>query len=431
MSEQFWKSNNLMQMHIELTNLCNAACPMCVRFYNNSPHTRPDLEFGQITIDKFKKYFPPEIIRKCNLILFCGVHGDPCIAKDMYEICEYIYECSETTAVRVNTNGGMRKSDWWTKLGTLFAKRKKGQVVDFWEIIFSIDGLEDTNHLYRRNVEWSTLMENVKAFVNAGGGAAWDYLIFKHNEHQIQEAKIFSEQIGFREFIPKKALGVSYDVENKLTIMPVLNKEGELDYTIEAPVNPENRNLPNAEGTIPLMYWPFKVDEYRKLKDDKESIRNNYNNKADKAYDLINNENFDEQDSCSVVCKSKTPLGGKEIFVDNFGRVMPCCYIGTHLNGKYNDFASLQLYNHMNKYGWEHFSLDTHTLEEILDAGHLDKVFADSWNKDSVKNGKLAYCANTCGKKSAIDKIFSHELNDKASEIEKFRSQRECKFDGQ
>ena len=179
------------------------------------------------------------------------------------------------------------------------------------------------------------------------------------------------------------------------------------------------------------MYWPFKVDEYRKLKDDKESIRLNYNNKADKAYDLINNENFDAQDSCSVICKSKTPLGGKEIFVDNFGRVMPCCYIGTHLNGKYNDFASLQLYNHMNKYGWEHFSLDTHTLEEILDAGHLDRVFADSWNKDSVKNGKLAYCANTCGKKSAIDKIFSHELNDKASEIEKFRSQRECKFDGQ
>jgi MoaA/NifB/PqqE/SkfB family radical SAM enzyme len=430
MSEQFWKSNNLMQMHIELTNLCNAACPMCVRFYNNSPHTRPDLEFGQITIDKFKKYFPPEVIRKCNLILFCGVHGDPCIAKDMYEICEYIYDCSKTTAVRVNTNGGMRKSDWWTKLGALFAKRKKGLADDFWEIIFSIDGLEDTNHLYRRNVEWSALMENVKAFVNAGGGASWDYLIFKHNEHQIQEAKAFSEKIGFREFIPKKALGVSYDVENKLTIMPVLNKEGELDYTIESPVNPENRNLPNATDTIPLMYWPFKVDEYRKLKDDKETIRINYNNKADTIYmDEINNENFDEQDSCSVVCKSKTPLGGKEIFVDNFGRVMPCCYIGTHLNGKYNDVASLQLFNHMNKYGWEHFSLDTHTLEEILDSGHLDRVFADSWNKDSVKNGKLAYCANTCGKKSAIDKIFSHELNDKASQMEKFRTQHEHRVD--
>jgi len=53
----FWNSNELIQMHIELTNACNAACPMCVRTFNNSPLTRPDLEIGQIKIDQFKKYF--------------------------------------------------------------------------------------------------------------------------------------------------------------------------------------------------------------------------------------------------------------------------------------------------------------------------------------------------------------------------------------
>jgi hypothetical protein len=57
-------------------------------------------------------------------------------------------------------------------------------------------------------------------------------------------------------------------------------------------------------------------------------------------------------------------------------------------------------------------------------------VFADSWNKDSVKKGKLAYCANTCGTKSSIDKIFSHELNDKATAMEQYRiNNSECKFD--
>lgn len=431
MTKQFWKANNLMQMHIELTNLCNAACPMCVRFYNNSTLTRPDLEFGQITIEKFKKYFTPETIRKCNLILFCGVHGDPCIAKDMYEICEYIYESSNTTAVRVNTNGGMRKSEWWTKLGELFAKRKHGIVDDYWEITFSIDGLAETNHLYRRNVEWSILMENVNAYIKAGGGAAWDYLIFKHNEHQINEAKQLSEYIGFREFIPKKALGVDSPSTTQLTIMPALNKEGELDYTIEAPINPKNRNMVEPNGTMPLTYWSFKIDDYRKLKDNKDIIRKQYNETAANIYtDVISITEFKEQDTCSISCKSKTPMGGTEIFVDNFGRVMPCCYIGTHLNGKYNDVASMQLFNHMNSYGWDNFSLELHSLDEILNQGHLDRVFADSWNKDSVKNGKLAYCANTCGKKSSIDNIFSHELNDKASAMEKYRTQNsECKFD--
>ena len=108
-------------------------------------------------------------------------------------------------------------------------------------------------------------------------------------------------------------------------------------------------------------------------------------------------------------------MGGKEIFVDNFGRVMPCCYIGTHLNGEYNDPASLQLHHAMNEYGWDNFSLEKHTLEEILKSGHLNRVFADTWTKDSASNGKLIYCADTCGKKSDIDKIFSHELNDKES----------------
>ena len=127
----FWNKEELSQMHIELTNACNAACPMCVRFHNNSPLTRPDLEIGQITVDKFKKYFPPNIIQKCNLILFCGVDGDPCTAKDMYEICEYIDSVSTKTAVRVNTNGGMRKSEWWSKLGKLFLGEHNLYLVEF------------------------------------------------------------------------------------------------------------------------------------------------------------------------------------------------------------------------------------------------------------------------------------------------------------
>ena len=53
----FFNFPELNQLHIELTNACNAACPMCSRFHVNSPLIRPDLEIDQITIDKFKKYF--------------------------------------------------------------------------------------------------------------------------------------------------------------------------------------------------------------------------------------------------------------------------------------------------------------------------------------------------------------------------------------
>jgi MoaA/NifB/PqqE/SkfB family radical SAM enzyme len=77
MSENFFNLHELDQIHIELTNACNAACPMCTRFHMNSPIMRPDLQIAQITIDQFKQWFRPYLIKKLDVILFCGVHGDP------------------------------------------------------------------------------------------------------------------------------------------------------------------------------------------------------------------------------------------------------------------------------------------------------------------------------------------------------------------
>ena len=67
-------------------------------------------------------------------------------------------------------------------------------------VAFHIDGLEDTNHLYRKNVLWHQLIENVSAFINAGGRAGWNMIIFKHNEHQVEEARQLSEKMGFSNF---------------------------------------------------------------------------------------------------------------------------------------------------------------------------------------------------------------------------------------
>ena len=50
-------------------------------------------------------------------------------------------------------------------------------------MLFSTDGLEDTNEIYRKKVKWDKLMENVEAYIGAGGMATWKWLTFKHNEH--------------------------------------------------------------------------------------------------------------------------------------------------------------------------------------------------------------------------------------------------------
>ena len=107
------------------------------------------------------------------------------------------------------------------------------------------------------------------------------------------------------------------------------------------------------------------------------------------------------------------------------GRVMPCCYIGTHLNGTHSDSHSLQLHYEMNKHGWEGFDLNKHTLKEVLDAQHLDRVFTDSWTKPSCKEGKMAYCANICGTFSRVDKIYTHDKMEDKNRNWRFKKENE------
>ena len=405
MSCNFFNYEELSQLHIELTNACNAACPMCTRFHVNSPLIRPDLTIDQITLEKFKKFFPPEVISKLEIILFCGVHGDPGMAKDLYEICEYIAESNPEIAVRMNTNGGMRNPAYWEKLGKLFASQRQDHWR--WQMTFSIDGLEDTNHLYRRNVKWDKLMANVKAFLANGAFAEWDYLIFKHNEHQIDEAKQLAHTLGFGEFYPKKALGV--DDGNGLVRMSAMKRDGTFDYWIDAPVEPSNRNLEEPQVIEVIdRFWEFDPEDYKKMRAEKRTF-NNYPNHIKRAYTLLAEEDNTELDNAVIDCKAETMSGGKEVFIDNYGRVMPCCYIGTHLNGTHTDSQSLQLHYEMDKYGWEPFNLNLYTLKEVMEGHHLDRVFTDSWEKESCEKGKMSYCANICGTNSRVDKIYTHE----------------------
>lgn len=111
-------------------------------------------------------------------------------------------------------------------------------------------------------------MANAQAFIDAGGYADWDYLIFKHNEHQIDEAIALSKKMGFGNFYPKKSLGV--DNGTHLTRMSAMTREGKFDYWIDAPKS-ENRNLEKSKTEIPIAkFWNFDPNHYKTLKEKKK-----------------------------------------------------------------------------------------------------------------------------------------------------------------
>ena len=165
-------------MNAELSNYCNAACPMCARF-DSDQNLVPEITNNKhTTLDDMKNKIGTKLIKNLKMFRSCGNVGDGTMNPECLDIYEFVKKTNPKTTLTLNTNGGARNPEFFTEMAKL------GVV-----ITFSIDGLQDTNHLYRRNVKWDKVMTNVKSFIDSGGIAIWDYLIFKHNEHQSDKAE--------------------------------------------------------------------------------------------------------------------------------------------------------------------------------------------------------------------------------------------------
>ena len=123
----------------------------------------------------------------------------------------------------------MRDADWWKELAFILGDRGKVQ--------FSVDGLEDTNNLYRVNVNWNKVEEAMDVFTQAGGKGRWVYLIFEHNEHQVEEAEQMAKLFGL-EFVRKKTGRWVQSYKGKKIDKKVTTKGNE----IKPATKPEHQN---------------------------------------------------------------------------------------------------------------------------------------------------------------------------------------------
>ena len=185
----FITPDNLNIINLEFTDYCNAACPMCSRFkWDGSLYTEK-VNQNHNSLAVLKKQISEKTIKQLKFFYSVGTYGDPVMNPECLEIYKWIRTLNPTCRLEMHSNGGARDNEFWKGCAQLGI-----------EVMFGIDGLQDTNHLYRRNVKWDKLMSNVKAFIQAGGKAHWKYLLFKHNEYQIDSAKALSNELGFKSF---------------------------------------------------------------------------------------------------------------------------------------------------------------------------------------------------------------------------------------
>lgn len=337
----------IKRLHMELTDKCQAACPMCARNHNGYG-ARPFLSNKEIGIDNFKSWFPPEFLKTLDVFYSSGNYGDPAFATDCLEIYKYVRESNPSIYTSIHTNGSLRKPEWWAELAKYTT-----------DIIFAVDGFKGKHELYRRNTDFDHVIENIKSVVQAGGRVKVDSLVFAYNEDDVNELEQFLLGIGVSS-VQFKHTNRFYSIVD----FPVYDKNNKFAYNL----NPSKR----TKVTRAL----------EKLLD------------SDVRQQLVT------QSEISPKC-----IDNKEIFVDCRGNLFPCSYLGsdfveepltevTIINSLRNICISVSK-QHLNKI----------TVPNLNMAPITEVITDDLWNNLpelwSGKN-KCLTCVNTCSKTSRL-----------------------------
>ena len=347
-----YKYEDITTVHLEVTQHCQASCPMCDRNVNGG-QVNPHLSLDELSLEDCKHIFKPEFIRQLKTLYMCGNYGDPIVARDTLEIFRYFRENNPQLWLSMNTNAGARDPAWWNDLANIFGRMGT--------VIFSVDGLSDTNHIYRQGVNWPTVERSMKSFIAAGGRARWDFLIFDHNQHQVKEAEGIANELGFEKFVAKKT--------------------GRFVTTTSAPK--ESHQAVNRRGK-----------ETAELKKPDEKYQNAALKKQDVIIDKYGSMDG-YYDVAPIRCKVKDD---GNVYITAEGLVLPCCWTaGRMYKWWHKDPQVEQIWKFINAAGGKDaINAKKQGLSAVFDTGIFNSI-EDSWSVSSCATGKLKVCAMKCG----------------------------------
>jgi len=271
--------NDIRELQIEISSMCNARCPMCMRNYHGFPYNLGYKETN-MTLEKIKTIVPESVVAQLNHVLINGNFGDLVMNPETPVILSWLREHGRQPVtgkpgliISAFTNGGAQGREFWQALAAT------GVYLEF-----CIDGLEDTHHLYRQNTVYETVIKNAQTFIAAGGHANWCMTEFDHNRHQIDQARERSKALGFKKFNLRN---------HGRDSGPVYNQNGQKLFELKK----------HTGNTYPELIT-------------KEWIANHGSRKlAPAAYD-------------EVRCKALYDWGPISMYIAADGNIDPCCFIG-------------------------------------------------------------------------------------------------------
>jgi hypothetical protein len=243
----------------------------------------------------------------------------------------------QSVPVYINTNGSMRTANWWAALARPGVR-----------IGFALDGLADTHALYRQDTDWHRVIENAQAFITAGGYAIWRFIPFDHNRQQETACRTLAHKLGFSQF---------ENINEGRDRGPVYTRTGDFSHWL-GPAEPIIPKIGSMLESHLTWFSPSTVHSHK------------------------------DTQPLELICQHKRL---EEIYIAADGSVWPCCFLGfypsTMSHPGNSQLLPLVAENNALEYDLEHCMNWFERIEE-------------TWKQDSIAQGRLYGCVNSCGRKT-------------------------------
>lgn len=351
----WYKISEIGRVQLELTNYCNAACPLCDRYEIEYLHSqgRKDVPFvntSHLSFEQIKYTFGAYQWENLDQVHYCGCLDEPTIHPEMLDITRFFLSLNPIVNVCISTNGGTRSENFWQELGNL-SKSTNGRVT----VIFGIDGLEDTNHLYRRNVKWTKLENNFRTYIQHGGQAVWQAIMFPFNVDILKNMKDRADSEGFVDFYIVNTGRILIDDRDETS-----------------------KKLFFGDKKLDIPAWYSGSYTYKTFKVGNVDIREIQNKKIESQ--CVN---------CTAMPNSiddRFHPTKANIYIDYKGQVTPCCWTGNPfdlitMQQKASTERGISKTSH---------SIHHHSLQDIIDGPFWQFIY------DEFENTRM--CVNKCKK---------------------------------
>jgi radical SAM protein with 4Fe4S-binding SPASM domain len=188
-SQMFMKADKVFgyptHMTVDVTNICNLRCPLCPTGVGTRGR-----EKGRMPLKTYKEIIDETGKYLISIDLFNW--GEPLLNKDVYEMIAYAHARHIVTSVSSN----------FQHFSEAAAEQLISSGLDI--LILSIDGAsQESYEKYRVGGNFRKVIDHISLLVkkkrergSASPYICWQFLVMKHNEHEVETAKKMAEELG-------------------------------------------------------------------------------------------------------------------------------------------------------------------------------------------------------------------------------------------